>query len=485
MKAAAYARYSTDGQTNNSIAYQLARINEHCTQNKITVVSYYADEAESGTNIEGRTEFLRMLEAAHRREFNAVIIYDITRGSRDVGDWFNFRKIMKQLSIEVISVEDKLGDILNPNDFLLELISVGIGQHSVLTTRQKSIDGVKIKAKEGAFLGGYAPLGYDIEDGKYIINSRDAETVRLIFAMYAQGDSYASILCRLGGIKGKRGKPLGKNSINFILKNERYIGIYTWNKRKIKQMRKWAGGALNPDCVKIEGHIPAIIDIDTWERVQRRMSDNKGKSKNKAKREYLLSGLIECDICGATFVGHTSTNKKGYEHKTYICGNKYRTRSCTIPNGNAIELEAFIAANLKEYLARVNVEEMVTIIVDKVNAASMNLSAEKKELDEITNKISNGVKAILGGIDFPELEQEVNILRVRKSELEDIIAHNSKSSSKLDKSKLMDYFRHSTKNIDSNIKEVVKQLITKIYAHADGSFTVNVGVHIAHCGGRI
>ena len=108
MNAAAYARYSTDKQTDNSIAYQMSKIYEYCAKHNITVAASYADEAATGTNTEDRVEFLKMIAAATNREFEAVIIYDITRGSRDVGDWFSFRKTMSRLKIKVISVEDKL-----------------------------------------------------------------------------------------------------------------------------------------------------------------------------------------------------------------------------------------------------------------------------------------------------------------------------------------------------------------------------------------
>jgi hypothetical protein len=181
-------------------------------------------------------------------------------------------------------------------------------------------------------------------------------------------------------------------------------------------------------------------------------------------------------------VGHTSTNKKGYTHTSYICGNKYRTRTCKAQNGNAAELESFVVANLREYLSKMDFEDMAGVIADKVNSASADLSKEKKELADITAKINNGVKAILGGMVFPELEAEVNGLRIRKSELEDIIARNAGNSQKLDKARLVEFFKCSAANMDSNIKEAVKQHVTKIYAHADGSFTVNVGVHIAYCG---
>ena len=168
MKAAAYARYSTSNQTENSIEYQLMRIREYCKESDITIVATYTDEAQSGTNT-SRPGFQAMLSAAARKEFDAVVVYDISRGSRDVADWFTFRKSMKTLGISVLSATQKLGDIANGNDFLLELLSVGLGQREVLETRQKSIDGVAVKAKQGLFLGGTPPLGYDIKDGHYII----------------------------------------------------------------------------------------------------------------------------------------------------------------------------------------------------------------------------------------------------------------------------------------------------------------------------
>ena len=121
-------------------------------------------------------------------------------------------------------------------------------------------------------------------------------------------------------------------------------------------------------------------------------------------------------------------------------------------------------AQLKNYLATADYEELAQTIADKVNAASIDLSEEKKELAEVTRQIANGVKTIMGGFTLPELEEEINTMRIRKSELEDIIARNSTKTHKRDKSKLVEFFNLSTQNIDENIKEIVKQHITKIYA---------------------
>ena len=477
MRAAAYARFSTDRQQHNSIEYQLAEIYRYCAEHGITIVATFTDEGETGTNT-ARSGFQSMLEAATRGDFDAVVIYDILRGSRDVGDWFTFRKQMLHRGITVLSTADKLGDMTDGNDFLVELLTVGMGQRAVLETRKKSIAGV--------FLGGTPPLGYTIEDGKYVIDPGEARTVRTIFELYGEGKSYDDILRAVDGAIGKFGRPLGKNSLHSILTNERYIGVYTWNKRKVKLFRKWAGGAPNPNCVRIEGIIPEIIDKATWERVQKRMSDNKRNASNKAKRSYLLSGLIECEECGATYVGHTSTNKKGVETRYYVCGNKYRTHTCQAKNINAAEIEGFVIDGLKRYFLELDFEAEANRIALMVNNSTPDLKAERAELASIEAKLNNGLRAILNGFDnFPELQDEMDKLRVRKGELEDIIARRSASTREVDPADIVRIFEYALDHWDDDFNTILREHITKIYAHADGSYSVNVGVHISGCGGPI
>lgn len=480
--AAAYARYSTEHQTSSSIEYQMRKIDEYCASNGIVIAKRYADEAFSGTNTD-RPAFRQLCEDAHTKLFDTVVIYDISRGSRDISDWFGFRKQMAVLGIQVVSVEDKIGDIMNPSDYLTELITVGLGQHHVLTSRQKSMDSIATKAKTGQFLGGTPNLGYDIIDGQYVINQSEAAVVRKIFSMYADGRSYNEILTAIGTVYGKRGRPLGKNSLHYLLKNERYIGVYTRCKRHVKIMGKWAGGIPNENAVRIENAIPRIIDNKTWERVQKRMSDRKHRAVNKAKREYLLSGLIECADCGAAYIGHTSTNSRGYSTRYYCCGNKYRTHSCSSKNINADEIETFVVQNLKMYLLGLNFEKMANEIADKVNSASVDLKEERIELADINAQLANGTKAILKGLDYPELQTEMFKLRVRKSELEDIISRSSKKSS-VNPDRIVELFRHAVENWDTDLKSILRSMI-KIYAHADGSFDLNIGVHISSCVGWI
>lgn len=484
--AAAYARYSTDKQTGNSIAYQLDKIRVYCAEKQIQITATYTDEGQSGTNTD-RPGFRALLAGAQQHAFDAVVIYDITRGSRDVGDWFTFRKRMALLGIEVISATQPLGDITDGNTFLLELISVGMGEHEVLANRQKSIDGVAIKAREGVFLGGVPPLGYDVVDGKYVINQHEAAIVQKIFAMYAAGESYNAILDTLKGQIGKRGRPIGKNSLYSILRNERYVGVYTWNKRQVKLMRQWAGGRPNPKCVRIEGIIPRIIDDTTWRTVQKRMDGRKHNGKNSARRTYLLSGLIECELCGSTYTGHTTTNSKGCKTAYYCCGNKYRTGTCKPKNINANMLESFVVAAVKSYLSEQDYAETAKKIADQVNGATEDLSAERKELADVERQLANGLKAILSGFSLEELTDEMDRLKMRRSELQEIIVRKSSARPRVDPLDIETMLRQDADRLASGLDEkelaaLIRQYVQKIYAHADGSCTVNVGVLINGCG---
>ena len=485
MKAAAYARYSTDRQTDNSIAAQLDAIIGYCQKNNISIARTYVDEAQSGTNTD-RKGFFELLNDARGGKFNAVVIYDISRGSRDVADWFTFRKEMQANNIAVLSVTEKLGDISNPNDFLVELINVGLGQHMVLQTRQKSRAGVAQKAKDAVFLGGVAPLGYDIVEQKYVINEHEATAVRLIFDYYAEGSSYDVIIDELSskGFKGKKGQVIGRSSLNAILQNKRYIGVYSWNEHQNKYMGKWAGGKKNPDAVVIKDAMPAIIDISTWEKVQSRMKDNKKKNAtNTAKNTYLLTGLIECGKCGGNFTGKTNTSGKGYRTRYYTCNNKYRTRTYDAANINADDIEQSVVAGLRDYLLNSDFEEIADNVMTAYEQSKGGKVAERKELAKLQTELQNCVKAIRSGLDIPEMHDEVLQIRTRISELEEALSWTDDIT--ISREMIIAQLQKDAEHLDDeSVQRLIKSYITKIYAHND-SINITGGVNMVDCGGRI
>ena len=217
------------------------------------------------------------------------------------------------------------------------------------------------------------------------------------------------------------------------------------------------------------------------------MAQKARRASNKAKREYLLSGLIECASCGSAYVGHCSVSKRKdgstRETRYYECGNKYRTKTCSNKNINADELEVFVCTQLKAYLLDIDIDQTAEEFATMINGASPNCEAEKRELVELERKIQNGVKAVMSGMDIPELHAEIDRCRDRKMELEIIIAEKErKSAQKVTADEIRQVFHWALENYNhEHQKQIIQKFVKKIYANADGSCTVHIGCTYDWC----
>lgn len=199
------------------------------------------------------------------------------------------------------------------------------------------------------------------------------------------------------------------------------------------------------------------------ERV-RLASRDKGQAWPSAWEKFLLRH----------FIGTYTWNKKKCK--------LFRKRT---PNPAVVRLEG-VAPPLKAYLLSMDFIETAQYIAGQVNDASPNLSAEKTELVQVSTQINNGVKAILSGLDVPELKEELDRLRVRRSEPKDIIARHSSDRPEADPAAIVQLLQNGVAEWnDENLPQSIRQHITKIYAHIDGNYTVNVGVYLNGCGDRI
>lgn len=426
MVAAAYARYSTERQNETSILAQLQAIEAYCAQHDLTLYKHqYIDQAFSGTNTD-RPAFQQLLSDANRHCFDAVVIYDISRGSRDVVDWFAFRRQMQQLGIAVYSVTNTLGDLDDPNAFLTEMITAGLGQHMVLQTRQKSIAGKRIKATQGLFCGGVAPYGYRIENGRYVIDEQEAPAVRRIFEMYANGYSYGDIIAALSatGFCMRSGNRLKVSTLHSMLCNQRYAGRFIWFEHVERHMHKRVGKPGDP--ITVENAIPRIISDDVFERVQKRMETK--IIRKRGKREYMLSGLLKCGLCGASLAGTTVTSK-GIEYPRYSCIRRHKEHNCDLVTLKADILDKAIAQIIREkILNRDLIEQTAQLVIDRYSASKEDTSKLQARVAASSAKI---YRLISMAADLPEtppeMRQQIIDETARKKALEAQLAAAQKS----------------------------------------------------------
>lgn len=306
-------------------------------------------------------------------------------------------------------------------------------------------------------------FGYSVDkDLHYIINEQEASIIRLIFDMYKSNRSYVEICSELNlrGYKTRRGKTFAKNSIHDILTNEKYIGNYTFGYGNRAKKR----GQPNPDMIKIEGGMPAIIDKELFYKIQEKMKGRKRMGGSyKAQQVYILSGLLKCGICGEKYVGaKKNPSWTVYEcsgHKKGICDNKAIKKS---------EIEQVVIDKLKEKLNHLfNNSELL----DKVNAkykelydnAENDLKNEEMKLANIQKQISNINKAVISGLYSPEMNEEMELLQKEKTVIEqsiEIIKNVSKKAN-VDSSDINKILSTSLLKLESDNEENIKDIVQK------------------------
>jgi hypothetical protein len=190
--------------------------------------------------------------------------------------------------------------------------------------------------KRGMWMGGWAPLGYDICDRKLIVNDGEAALVRRIFERFARLGSATKLVLDLTdeGAMNKRGKPIDKGFLYKLLNNRLYLG---------EAVHK---GQSHP------GEHEPIIDQNLWDKVHAVLQESPRKraSKTRAQTPALLKGLI-FDPTGHAMV-MTHTRRRGRLYRYYVSTPvlKQGRGACPIGRVPAGEVEAAVVGQIRRFL---------------------------------------------------------------------------------------------------------------------------------------
>lgn len=423
MKVVAYARFSSSNQREESIDAQIRAIKYYCSQYGHEIVGIYADKAKSGRTTD-RPQFLQMIRDSDKGEFEAVIVHKLERFSRNSTDTPYYERKLKINGVDVISVIEHLDE--TPEGMLMKQVIIGMNHFYSANLAREVMKGLKENAYNCLFTGGITPLGYDVDENKkYVINEKEARAVRIIFEMYSKGHGYNEIINTLNrqSFRTKLGKPFGKNSLHEILKNEKYIGTYLYNQRVSKDIR----GKSNRhkfknenEIIRIENAIPAIIEKEVFEEVQKIMNENrKNGAKHKAKENYLLSGKLVCGTCGNVMTGERRKSSNSYI-RYYICNYRKRTGQCVQKSVRADLIEEKVIDNLNHKIFnKKNIDEICKRIYEsyQTNDIEEKISEYKREISGLDTRINNLYKAIENGLNVAETTKRINSLTEEKNAL--------------------------------------------------------------------
>ena len=215
-----------------------------------------ADRAISGKT-DNRPQFQKMITDSAKRHFEAIIVYQLDRFSRNRYDSATNKAKLKKNGVRVVSVRESISE--DASGVLMEAVLEGMAEYFSRELSQKVKRGLEISAKKCLFTGNGVALGYKIVDKRFAIDEDTAPIVRRIFTLFLSGFRMADIIryLNVNGYKTSKGNPYNKNSIRRILTNRRYLGYYKY------------------DGMEIPDGVPRIIDDATFARVQLLLRKNK------------------------------------------------------------------------------------------------------------------------------------------------------------------------------------------------------------------
>jgi site-specific DNA recombinase len=182
LRAAIYARYSSDNQNDKSVEDQIELCRELCDREGLTVVSVFDDRAISGASVINRPGYQGLMRAAEAKRFDVLVSEDMDRVFRDQGDYHHARKRLDHHGITILTAAGKVSKLEGSLRALM-------GEMYIDNLRLHTIRGLEGVVRSGRHAGGKA-YGYKPvlgRPGELEIVEEQAEVVRRIFKEFAQG----------------------------------------------------------------------------------------------------------------------------------------------------------------------------------------------------------------------------------------------------------------------------------------------------------
>lgn len=426
-RVALYARFSSDNQRTESIDAQIRAMTAYCQDHNFVIVKTYIDEARSATT-DRRPSFQQMIADSANRTFDVLLVHKLDRFSRNRYDSAIYKRELRKNGVSVYSVLENLDN--SPESVIMESVLEGMSEYYSQNLAREVMKGMRETALQCKHTGGKPPLGYDIdpETKKLVINSQEAETVRLIYEMYSNGQGYSAILKRLHeeGRKTKNGNDFQKNSLYSILTNGKYQGTYIYNRSAAKSglgTRNTHQSKSAEDIIAVDGGCPQIVDSDTFIKVQKRIAGNRhAGGRGNAKNHYLLSGKVYCKECGRAMVGNTRRSGRNKEiYITYRCPSK--RYACSNREINQRYLDEYVVTALEEHMLNAKALRRIAKRIEKHNSTVQavcqpTVEELQAQLVEVTTALSNVADAVESGLLSDALVARLHELEARKIELE-------------------------------------------------------------------
>jgi site-specific DNA recombinase len=309
------------------------------------VARKYDDGGFSGGNM-NRPALKQLLDDIAARQVDTVVVYKVDRLTRSLTDFAKIIEVFDKQGVSFVSVTQQFNTTSSMGRLTLNVL-LSFAQFEREVTGERIRDKIAASKKKGMWMGGVAPLGYDVKDRQLIVNPREAKVVLEIFTQYLSLGSVAALKQYLdhktlrtklrtsanGHAFG--GKPYSRGGLYKLLNNEVYTGRIAHRGESYR------------------GEHQAILEPETWEKVKALLAANNQGHRQPGRRvtQSILAGLVFDAEDNRYTPTHAVKKGRRYRYYTSQAVIQKRKKPSYLDRIPARELEQLVSSRIQALLA--------------------------------------------------------------------------------------------------------------------------------------
>ncbi len=490
LKVTYYARVSSEKDEQlNSLSNQVFYFENHIKEvSNWTYVEGYVDEGISGTSVNKRDSFKRMIADSKKGRFDLILTKEVTRFARNTLDSISYTQKLLDNNVGVYFQSDNINTIM-PDSELRLTIMASVAQDEVRKLSERVKFGFSRSIEKKRVLGNNNIFGYRKDNTKLVIHEEEAKMIRELFEIYSGGEMgfyKISEYFKQKGYKGKNGTPISSQTLRRIIRNPKYKGYYRTGTVKVVDYKLHKAQKMPKEEWKVfecKENIPAIVSEELWEKCNNILEKksasclNRVENKDVFKSRYAFSGLIYCKehkgeqhMPGYNRIsGSKRSNKPAWGCSRYIT---YGLKRCESPIIQESELIEILKVVLNKFLT--NKEEIIEDLLNKYKKYNFtkdfeteiaNIETNIKVIQSKKDKLLElTIKSLLSDEEFYKRNEELNQEIQREQEkIKDLKEEKENLFTIEDNMKQIKGALEKEIKIDENIEDLIKLLVDKIY----------------------
>jgi len=496
LRVTSYSRVSTDSRDQlNSLQAQTRYYDEFFDRYPMWIrVEGYVDEGITGTRTKKREDFNRMIEDAMNNNFDLILTKEVSRFARNTVDSLNYTRKLLNAGVGVFFQNDNICTLDSDGELRLTIMS-SIAQEESRKISDRVKWGKQQSRNHGRVSGTNRIWGYKKNNGKLVIDEKEAKMVQLIYSMYTDGIGLRIIrkeLTKLGH-KSRSGKELTEATLSDILKNPKYKGWFVEGKSKIENYldgrqkdiprKDWIMYSA-PDI------IPPLVSEEIWDKCNKILTERAEKVKRKEtsyQNKFLYSGILFCKKHNTAFWHRYSETKKD-KLAFWKCSESLTKGKewCNAPLIYENELEYIIRDIIKQLKSNTTpIDNLITVLTNNIKQVdySQKILETNNELENLKTEKNNAIRLNSKGIlSDEELTEQLFKIKTDVEELqlqlEKYTNQSEKSDDTISRLEKVKYLAKQYNNSIEITKEVIDALIDRIDVSGEKSKNITLEIYL-------